>query len=95
MYIVFEIQTYDNGTVGTLTTSFEDQLAAEAQFHTVLAAAALSVLPKHAAVLMSNEGFVLRSECYKHDPAPAQITEEPEEPAEPVADPETLEGGAE
>ena len=66
MYIVIEIQTNANGSIGTLVNSYADHNEAEAQYHRVLAAAAVSALPKHAAVMMSEEGFPLRHECYVH-----------------------------
>lgn len=67
MYIVIEIQTNSNGTIGNLVTSYEDRNSAESAFHTVLASAAVSELPCHAAVLISNEGFTLEYKCYKHE----------------------------
>lgn len=66
MFIVTEIQTSAGGTVSTLTWSYADRNAAEEQFHRVLTAAAVSALPKHAALMYSEEGFPLRHECYKH-----------------------------
>ena len=70
MYIVFEIQTNADQSIGTLVTTYTDQLQAESAYHQVLASAAVSALPKHSCVLMTEEGFQLRSECYQH-PAPA------------------------
>ena len=74
VYVVVEIQTAANGTVSTLVNSYADLNAAESKFHTVLSAAAISVVPKHACILMSEEGFPMRHECYTHI--------EEEEPAE-------------
>ena len=68
MYIVFEIQTNSDGSVGTLVSSYTEQNAAESAYHSVLASAAISALPKHACVLMSEEGFEIRHECYQHEP---------------------------
>lgn len=65
-YIVFEIQTNSDGTVGNLVSAYDTRNGAESAYHTVLAAAAVSELPCHAAVLMTNEGFVLDSKCYRH-----------------------------
>ena len=78
MYIVFEIQTSTDGTVGTLVSTFTDQNQAESAYHQVLAAAAVSSLPVHSCVLMSNQGFEIKSECYKHN-----IEPEPEPEPEP------------
>ena len=66
MFIVIEIQTNSNGTVGVLTNSYEDQMQAEHKYHEVLAAAALSQLPVHTAVIMTNEGYVDKAERYIH-----------------------------
>lgn len=73
-YITFEIQN-TNGTVGTITKTFEDRLQAESDYHTILASAAISSVPVHSAALMTDEGFMLESKCYKHE-AQAQAEEE-------------------
>ena len=72
-YIVMEIQTMDNGTIATLVTtknSHNEPLTeneAESTYHSILAAAALSNLPCHAAVMMTGEGIPLQNRCYKHE----------------------------
>lgn len=66
-YIVVEIQTNSEGQVATLVNSYSTKDAAEAQYHTVLAAAAASAVAKHAAIMFSEEGFPLRNECYTHE----------------------------
>ena len=63
-YIVLEIQTNANGTVGNLVTAYDDRNAAESAYHSVLAAAALSDLPVHACVLMTNSGYIINAERY-------------------------------
>lgn len=79
MYIILEIQKYDNGSIGTIVNSVLDYNDALNRFYTVLAAAAISQVPLHSAVLMTEAGGVLRTESFIHE-APA---EEPvEEPAE-------------
>ena len=65
MYVVLEIQTNSDGTVGMLTWAFEDQNLAKNKYYSVLAAAAVSGLPKNTAVLMNAEGVTLRRECCK------------------------------
>lgn len=65
-YIVVEIQTAANGAVATTVNDYADQKQAEARFHTILAAAAVSNLAKHSAIMFSEEGFPLRHECYSH-----------------------------
>ena len=66
MYIVIEIQTNANGTIGNLVTSYYERNDAERQYHLILAAAAVSVLPAHAAVMMTNEGNILAHQVYHH-----------------------------
>ena len=66
VYIVVEIQTYADGNVGHIVTTHSSLNEAESKFHQVLAAAAISSVTKHAAILMREEGFPLRHECYTH-----------------------------
>lgn len=66
-YIVFEIQTNADGAVGNLVTAYDERPQAESAFHSVLAAAAISALPCHAAVLMTNEGEILECKAYKRE----------------------------
>ncbi len=66
-YLVIELQTNTDETMGSQVTSFENRNIAENKYHTVLAAAAISKKPVHCAVLMTNEGFVLMNDCYKHE----------------------------
>lgn len=66
MYIVVEIQTSVDGNVSTLVNSYDTIEKAENKYHTVLAYAAVSSLPVHTAILLTNEGIVIKSERYKH-----------------------------
>lgn len=43
------------------------QLKAESKYHEVLAAAAVSNMAEHSAILFSTEGFPLMHQCYKHE----------------------------
>ena len=65
-YVVIEIQTMSDGQVACLATPFDSQMQAESSYHSVLAAAALSALPRHAAVLMTSDGSVQASQYYEH-----------------------------
>lgn len=65
MYIVIEIQAGDS--VATLVNSYEDKNLAEQKYHQVLAAAAVSAVPKHSAVMLTDEGDRLKNECYIHE----------------------------
>ena len=66
MYIVIELQTYDNGTVGNIVNKYDTLNEAESKWHSVLAAAAVSTLPVHAAVILTNAGTLIRSEYFMH-----------------------------
>ena len=66
MYIVIELQT-NGGQTTNIVTSHATREAAESQYHTVLAAAAVSSVEKHAATIITEEGFQLMYQCYKHE----------------------------
>lgn len=84
-YYVFEIQKYVNGEYGHLVHWAADENAdrarmkAESKYHEVLAAAAISELPQHAAALLASDGTELMRQCYYHTAAPAEPEEEPAE----------------
>lgn len=66
MFIVIELQKNEKGVVSNIVTDHATQAEAESRYHAVLAAAAVSELPVHSAVLVSEEGFPLMHQCYKH-----------------------------
>lgn len=66
MYIVMEIQKTDAQTVAQLVTTHATREEAEQKYHLVLSAAAVSAVPVHAAVMLSDEGNTVRSEKYAH-----------------------------
>ena len=66
MYIVMELQKQKDGTVSNIVTSHESLALAESAYHAILASAAVSELPAHSAVLLSEEGFPVKNQCYKH-----------------------------
>lgn len=71
-YYIFEIQKYDNGEYGHIVHfAYDDdpewaRLKAEAKYHEVLAAAAVSKLPQHSATLLLSDGRMIMSQCYEH-----------------------------
>ena len=65
MYIVIELQTA--ATVSTLTYAYATRDEAESKYHLILSSAAVSNVPMHAAVLMTNEGVVLARQSYTHN----------------------------
>lgn len=77
VYLVLEIQS--NGeTAGTIVDAFTDRSLAEQKFHTILAAAAVSNVLTHSAVLMTDDGTRLDGRTYRHEP-PEEEDEEVEE----------------
>ena len=66
MYIVIELQTNADGTVANLVYQYASRDEAESKFHSILAAAAISALPAHAAVMLTNAGTMVKSEFYRH-----------------------------
>ena len=64
MFVVIEIQAGE--TVATLVNSYADRNEAEAKYHTILAYASKSDIPKHSAVMLTEEGYYIKSETYKH-----------------------------
>lgn len=87
-FYIVEIQQYADGSYGHIVHYAYDesadkaQLKAESKYHEVLAAAAVSNLPSHAAIMFSAEGFPMLNQCYKHtvqpEPTPETETEEGE-----------------
>lgn len=76
MYIVLETQTNTNGTVGTLIDTYENRDAAESKYHLILSAAAVSALPIHCAFMLTDEGYTVKSESYRHEQAEPEQVEE-------------------
>lgn len=66
-YVVIEIQTQSDGTIGAIVTDFDNKLEAENKYHTILAYAAISNLPVHSAVILTNEGRTVKTEVYTHE----------------------------
>lgn len=65
MFIVSELQTAE--TTAVINFVFSDRLQAEQKFHEVLAYAAVSTLPVHSAVMMTEEGVLIKRESYHHE----------------------------
>jgi len=67
MFIVMEIQTNADGTIGTLINSYTDRNEAESKYHAILASASISSVPVHSACMFTNEGNMIKSERYIHE----------------------------
>lgn len=82
-YLVVEIQKFDTGAMSTPAWAYDELNAAQSKYHSVLAGAALSKLPCHAAVLMNETGFCVAHECFTYvEPQPEPEPEPETEPTE-------------
>ena len=66
MYIVIELQKNTEGQVSNIVTGYENLAEAESKYYAVLSAAAIGSVPVHSAVIVSEEGFPVKHQCYKH-----------------------------
>lgn len=66
-FLVVELQKNEDGTLTHLVTSKDEQAEAESKYHEILKFAAVSAIPVHSAVILSEEGFLVKRECYKHE----------------------------
>ena len=64
-YIVIELQTSEQA-VANIVTTYDTINQAESKFHQILTTAAVSAVPAHSAVILTDEGHMLKHECYKH-----------------------------
>ena len=76
-YIVVEMQ---NGIVGTNAWTYDSRDDAEVKMYQVLSEVVKSPVAVHTVMLVTDEGFVLETRCYKHDAQPVAV--EPETEAE-------------
>ena len=67
MYIVVELQKNAEGVVSNIVTAFDTLAEAESKYYSILASAAISKVPVHSAIIVSEEGFPVRNQCYKHN----------------------------
>ena len=72
LYYVTEIQSGATGAV--IPFVFDNLPEAEAKYHSLLSVAALSNVPKHGAMLFTEDSFVTNHEVYVH-PAPVEVEE--------------------
>lgn len=64
MFVVIELQT--NDTTANIVNAYSDRNVAEQRYHQILAAAATSDVKLHSAVMLTSEGFFIKSEHYEH-----------------------------
>ena len=65
-FLVIEIQTNKDGSVGNFVFAYESELEARSKYHAVLSAAATSTIPVHAAVLLTSDGSYVTGERFEH-----------------------------
>ena len=70
-YYIIEIQKQIDGTCAHLVHTADARNQAESIYHQVLAAAAISNVFQHAAVLLKDTGVEIMHQCYNHPQQPA------------------------
>lgn len=76
MYIVMEVQVFQDGTMSSPCYAYEDINKAEQKYHEILSYAAVSSLPRHTAFMLTDDGHVMRSESYEHPVEPESEVEQ-------------------
>lgn len=67
-YVVIEIQKFADGTVAIPPASTYDTFfEAASRYHTILAAAAISELPVHTAMILTDTGAQIRMDTFNHE----------------------------
>ena len=76
-YIVIEMQTNENGVTSVIPLAYEDLNLARQKYHTILAAAAVSTLPVHGAVILNPVipeglamGLIVEQYIFRRDVSP-------------------------
>ena len=65
MYIVIELQT-NNGQTANIVQTKETKEQAMSAFHSIMAAAAISSVEYHTAIVVDRKGQYIARECYEH-----------------------------
>lgn len=66
-YIILEIQKMNDGSVAIVPpVSYAERDKAEQKYHTVLAYASVSTCDVHSAVMLTDEGELIKKETYYH-----------------------------
>lgn len=66
-YIVSEIQHLSNDVVAAPSYAFDDEFSANAKYHQILAVAAVSDVPVHAATMVTEYGEFIKGEYFAHE----------------------------
>lgn len=62
----FVIETQAGDTPAALVTVFQDLAQAKQKYYQIMAAAAVSTVPKHGAMILTDSMFVIMSGCEVH-----------------------------
>lgn len=76
-YIVIELQKNAQGSVANIVTQHTTRNDAESKYHQILAAAAVSTVYQHSAVLLTDAGQEICHQSYTH-PVEPEPNPEPE-----------------
>ena len=71
-YVVAEMQ---NGIIGSNAWTYEDRASAEVKEYQVLAEVVKSPVAVHTVMLLTDDGFILDTKCYKHGATPEAASE--------------------
>ena len=64
MFVVIEIQKNASNQIATLVNSYESRNQAFQKYHSILSAAAVSDLPTHSAVILTDQGFLIAQQSF-------------------------------
>ena len=64
-FIAIEIQS-NGSSAACLVNDYSDRNQAESKYHDILRAAAVSSVPTHSAILLTDTATVLKHETYEH-----------------------------
>ena len=67
MYAVIELQKSSDTQLATLVTTHATLNEAYSKYHSILAAAAISSVPVHGAVILSDMGDLLATQHFEHE----------------------------
>jgi hypothetical protein len=66
-YLVVEMQTSADGVLSHLETVHKTKAEAEQKYHQILSYAAVSNLPYHSAIIISEKGEWIAADTYPHE----------------------------
>lgn len=76
MFAVIELQKLNDTTLANIVAAYEDLNEAKSRYHTILAAAAISSVPLHSALIITDDAFLIERDSFVHgiqpEPAPEQ-----------------------